>query len=153
MIAQLVTDQQFANSSRSDASLADIPSIAIVCPVNTDPLESSSGDFGSIDVSILLNHSAQNEIKPPTTDIEEWTPAMEAKFRRLAEAKAFGNLSLKGRVEFERYMALRRQLKNPRTGEDVLIEYQQRMLTRKLVNVLTEYVNFHKLPHQTGKAP
>ena len=74
----------------------------------------------------------------------EWTPKLESKFTRLAERKALSQLSLPDSVEFERLVAFRRQLKNPRTGEEVIAEYEQRAITRNLVQVLTQYVTWHK---------
>ncbi len=83
---------------------------------------------------------SQSEIPEPI----EWTPKLEAKFNRLAQSKALNQLSIIANVEFEKLSAYRRQLKNPRTGEEVIAEYEQRMLTRDLVQALANYVNWHK---------
>jgi hypothetical protein len=86
----------------------------------------------------------QSQVSEPM----EWTPKLEAKFNRLAQSKALNELSLTGNVEFEKLTAYRRQLKNPRTGEEVIAEYEQRMLTRDLVQALAKYVNWHR--HHTA---
>jgi hypothetical protein len=74
----------------------------------------------------------------------EWTPESERRFIRMAEKKAVGELSFKAKVEFERLSEIRRRLKNPRTGQEIIAEYEQRMLTRDLVAALEKYVSFHK---------
>ncbi len=74
---------------------------------------------------------------------QEWTPDLERRFQRMAEDKAVNRLNLSKKVEFEKLHALRRRLKYPRTGEEVIAEYKQRMLTRNLVQALAEYVEFH----------
>jgi hypothetical protein len=154
MIAHFAVEGQFLSSDSDKSLLQHCSSTAMVCKVESylpSIVESSAYSAGSFNVGDLLKAPSSNQSNVAKPDIEEWTSALESKFRRLAESKALNDLSLKGKIEFERLAALRRQLKNPRTGEDVLIEYEQRLLTRKLVNALTEYVTFHKSPHQKGR--
>ena len=73
----------------------------------------------------------------------EWSPGQEEKFLDLAGREAMGNLSPTEAAELERLTQLRRGLKNPRKGEELLWEYQQRELTRDLISALTRYVTFH----------
>lgn len=97
------------------------------------------------DLQALLETSSQvSENKKDVAEPQEWTKKLEEKFYRLAERKALRQVNMNERVEFEKLSALRRQLKNPRTGVEVLAEYEQRMLTRKLVESLTQYVEFHR---------
>jgi hypothetical protein len=92
-------------------------------------------------VPLNIRHSQiQREYSEPLT----WTRQLEDKFYRLAQKDALHQLSLAGRIELERLVAYRRQLKNPRTGEEVVAEYEQRMLTRNLVVALSQYVKWHK---------
>jgi hypothetical protein len=80
-------------------------------------------------------------IIPP---IEEWTRAREQQFTKLVEKEAIGKLTVDEKAEIERLSFLRRGLKNPRTGEELLWEYEQRKITRNLVEALTQYVHFHQ---------
>jgi hypothetical protein len=82
-----------------------------------------------------------NGIIPPT---EEWTNERERRFAILAEREAFGKLAVLEKDELNRLSFQRRGLKNPRTGEELLWEYEQRKLTRNLVEALTRYVHFHQ---------
>lgn len=82
----------------------------------------------------------QRELPEPM----EWTPELEVKFQRLAQRHALGELNLAGKVEFETLSSRRRHLKNPRTGEEVIAEYDQRAITRDLVQALAKYVNWHR---------
>ena len=83
----------------------------------------------------------QNGIVPP---IEEWTREREQRFANLVEKEALAKLTSPEKAEIERLSLLRRGLKNPRTGEELLWEYEQRKLTRNLVEALTRYVHFHQ---------
>jgi hypothetical protein len=150
MIAALFIEQDFVNADTKNNPLADIGSAAIVCHVDPNTFSSAFDSNASGEIQKVLEQPFRNPNQPVVSEIQEWTPSSEAKFRRLAEAKALNKLNLDGKVQFEKLMAIRRQFKNPRTGEEVLVEYQQRMLTRKLVTVLAEYVNFHKLSHHSG---
>jgi hypothetical protein len=128
------------------------PSYSIVAPVatvTTDteaiiPLPGAAPNFKADEVfqptgEIKANYAQHEFHEPP-----EWTPKLEAKFYRLAENNALNRLSLEHKVEFEKLLAIRRLIKNPRSGEEVLAEYQQRMTTRNLVQALTQYVEFHQ---------
>ena len=144
-------DQGFTTGSSNDYSPGDFPSMAIVCHYDADRFSAASDFAAPIPHQELVekfSNATTNQNQPQISEITEWTPKLESKFRRLAEAKALNTLSLKGKVEFEKLMVLRRQLKNPRRGEEVLIEYRQRMLTRNLVNALSQYVSFHKMSHR-----
>lgn len=76
--------------------------------------------------------------------VEEWTHERERHFAVLAEKEALGKLTPAEKEEINRLSFLRRGLKNPRAGEELLWEYQQRKLTRNLVEALTQYVHFHQ---------
>jgi hypothetical protein len=150
MIAALFIEQEFASANSKHNPLTNIDATAIVCRVDENAFSSAFDSNESGKLQEILDQPFKNKNQPIISEIQEWTSTLEAKFRRVAEAKALNNLSLKGKAQFEKLMALRRQFKNPRTGEEVLVEYQQRILTRKLVTVLAEYVNFHKLSHHSG---
>lgn len=73
----------------------------------------------------------------------EWTPEHEKKFLDLAGREAIGTLTPEDSSELERLSQLRRGLKNPRRGEELVWEYEQRELTRDLISALSRYVTFH----------
>jgi len=101
--------------------------------------------FASLDEARpVLAGAESNENQRDFTEPQEWTAKEESKFNRLAERKALAKLTLKENVDLEILAAIRRQLKNPRTGEEIIAEYEQRMITRNLVKVLAEYVTWHK---------
>jgi hypothetical protein len=82
-------------------------------------------------------------VQLPMPDLE-WTSVHEDKFLDLAGREATGELKPGEEFELERLAGLRRGLKNPRRGEELLREYQQRELTRDLIAALSRYVTFHK---------
>ena len=73
----------------------------------------------------------------------------EKRFLDLAGKEATTNLAQAEQVELERLSQLRRGLKNPRRGEELVWEYEQRELTRDLINALSRYVTFH---NPTGRS-
>jgi hypothetical protein len=82
----------------------------------------------------------------------EWTPSHEKKFLQLAGREATGELTGDETSELERLSQMRRGLKNPRSGEELLWEYQQRELTRDLISALSRYVTFHNPPSYPAAA-
>jgi len=82
----------------------------------------------------------------------QWTPEQEKKFLDLAGREAIGNLTSQDTAELERLSQLRRGLKNPRRGEELLWEYEQRELTRDLISALSRYVTFHHPPSHPSSA-
>lgn len=79
-----------------------------------------------------------------------WTPEYEARFLELAGREATDELGAEETAELERLSQLRRGLKNPRRGEELLWEYEQRELTRELISALSRYVTFHKPPSRSA---
>jgi hypothetical protein len=84
-----------------------------------------------------------SKITVPITH-EMWTKSLDREFLELAERAAFLNATEEEMKRFAQLQVLRRQLKHPRTGEEVIWEYKQRQLTRQLVSALKEYVHFHQ---------
>jgi len=72
-----------------------------------------------------------------------WTPGHEERFLGLAGKEATASLAPVEQVELERLSRLRRGLRNPRRGEELVWEYEQRELTRDLITALSRYVTFH----------
>jgi hypothetical protein len=125
---------------------ANVTIDAIVVPASINEQDIELTDPGLTMVADVLKPGAsqvsqnQRELPEPMA----WTRELEAKFQRLAQRHALGELSLGGKVEFETLSARRRHLKNPRTGEEVIAEYEQRAITRELVQALAKYVNWHR---------
>ena len=90
-------------------------------------------------------------LRLPLPDLE-WTSAHETKFLDLAGREATRQLSPEDSVELERLSQMRRGLKNPRRGEELLWEYEQRELTRDLISALSRYVTFHHPPSHSSSA-
>ncbi|MBI3853582.1 MAG: hypothetical protein HY298_25335 [Verrucomicrobia bacterium] len=74
----------------------------------------------------------------------EWTEQHEQRFIALAGREALDTLTLVEKRELEHLSNLRRGLRNPRSGEELIWEYNQRELTRSLVEAVNRYVSFHK---------
>jgi hypothetical protein len=82
----------------------------------------------------------------------EWTPEQEKKFLELAGLEATDSLTVEQQSELEYLTQMRRGLKNPRRGEELLWEYQQRELTRDLISALSRYVTFHNPSGRSSSA-
>jgi gamma-glutamylcysteine synthetase len=138
---------ELKNANSNSSKIVEFPPTISVPHLQTDVF-SAFDVFNAHEVLETSSQQKTNQNSSGVAELGEWSPKLEARFRRLAEDKALKTLSLKGKVEFEKLMQLRRQLKNPRTGEEILREYEQRKLTRDLVNALSQYVKFHQVPHR-----
>lgn len=146
--------QEFANAIVEADWRERVASAAIVNQVRNESVL-GQGRFNPPCSSLELLQNAANKGQLEFEDTVAWNPELESRFRSLAEKKALKKLSPKGVLEFERLMALRRTLKNPRKGEEIMVEYEQRVLTSGLVRALADYVKFHERPanrsRQTSK--
>jgi hypothetical protein len=90
-----------------------------------------------------------------TPDIAEqkWTEAEQARFRELAVQEAVGDLSADEAGELEQLTFLRRAYQNPRSGREVLWEFEQRRRTADLLNTLKRYVEFYDGKSKTRSGP
>jgi len=109
---------------------------------NADPVAEWSGLGRESEASV-------GTLKLPLPDLE-WTPAREKRFLHLAGQEATSALAPEERAELERLAHMRRGLKNPRRGEELLSEYEQRELTRDLISALSRYVTFHNPPSRSS---
>lgn len=91
----------------------------------------------------MSGEDERSKITVPITD-DTWTKSLDREFLELAERAAFLNATEEEMKRFAHLQVLRRQLKHPRTGEEVIWEYKQRQLTRQLVSALKQYVHFHQ---------
>jgi hypothetical protein len=145
--------QPFQHTSRSDLSCAGFNPAAIVLNVMLEEYPAFHGLHASAPVSRMLSEAAdiktsEDSIQFPPSEV--WDAAKEKKYYRLVEREALGKLRHTESQELERLAAQRRTRKNPRTGEEVIKEFEQRQLTRSLVEALTKYVKFHQPTHRSG---
>ena len=129
-------------AASGDASAAEIQSP--VRGVASDPVTEWLAEGEPAEVS--------NPILNITVPDLEWTTEHERTFALLAGREALGTLSEGQRQELERLAQLRRGMKNPRLGQELVMEYEQRELTRNLIKALDRYVSFHKAAHFTEQA-
>ena len=90
-----------------------------------------------------------SKLRLPQPEVS-WTPEHEERFLELAGREATDELAPEDAAELERLSQMRRGLKNPRRGEELLWEYEQRELTRELISALSRYVTFHKPPSRSA---
>jgi hypothetical protein len=90
-------------------------------------------------------------LKLPLPDLQ-WTPAHEKRFLELAGREATSRLTPEDSAELDGLSQKRRGLKNPRRGEELLWDYEQRQLTRDLISALSRYVTFHSPPGRPSPA-
>jgi hypothetical protein len=112
--------------------------VEIKLPSRVATSESAAEWFGSEGIQI-----ANVDRTVPIPDLE-WADDHEARFLHLAELEALNRLTSNERMELEVLNERRRALKNPRSGEELIWEYEQREVTSELVGALTRYVRFHK---------
>jgi hypothetical protein len=137
---------------------------AALAQVRVEDAITSEAKFNLSPVEIVSSAGSHQSILPDAENIaasifshvrtiasDEWTPRMESRFLKLAEKEAIGALkSLEG-PELDRLSSSRVIAKVPRSGEEVLREYEQRKLTHELVTALQRYVQFYKPAHRQKK--
>jgi len=77
-------------------------------------------------------------------DDKEWSEAEQKRFEELAIADAVGELTKDEALELESLQASRRAHLQPRSGDEVLWEFEQRRLTSNLLETLRQYVEFYE---------
>jgi hypothetical protein len=110
--------------------------------VISDPLRGAE-DTQAFSV-ILSELSEQQEVSSAVKfpHVAEWDHASDKRFVELVEREATGAATKKEMKELERLTGLRRQAEAPRTGEEVVREYEQHQLISNLLQSLTRYVEF-----------
>jgi hypothetical protein len=105
---------------------------------------------GAIDqeLTVFLPKEQQLATTPPASFLipPEWDPSSAARFNHLVEKEALGLASSEDIEQLEGLSALRRRALVPRTGQEVMREYEQGQLIRDLLRSLTRYVEFAKPP-------
>jgi len=103
------------------------------------------------DLAIHLDDA--EAIRAPMMAVPQiWDSTSARLFDRLAEKEALGTANKSELDELENLSAMRRQSEMPRTGEEVLREYEQGQLVRNLLRSLTSYVEFKQRTTQSQSA-
>jgi hypothetical protein len=86
------------------------------------------------------------------SDEQRWTEAEQKRFQELAVEEAVGSLNPEDAQELEQLTILRRAFDKPRSGDEVLWEFEQRRRTSDLLKTLRRYVEFYEGPHPAWTA-
>lgn len=81
----------------------------------------------------------------------EWTSAKERQYRSLVVKMAAGSMTPAERAAFDRFTSERRLTKSPRTSQEILWEHKQRQVTRRLMDAIAEYAQFHDFSTQSAE--
>ena len=100
------------------------------------------------ELTVFMPKEQQLETTPPGSFLipPEWDASSAARFNDLVEKEALGLASSEDIEQLEGLSALRRRALVPRTGQEVMREYEQGQLIRDLLRSLTRYVEFAKQP-------
>lgn len=79
-------------------------------------------------------------------DTLEWTETDHVRFQGLACKEATGAISYDEQADLELLSKKRRSNEFPRTGEEVIFEFRQMLVTQELVNSLRKFVSFYECP-------
>lgn len=93
----------------------------------------------------LAGGSDESKVMIPIP-LHAWSNSLEREFTDLAAAEALGGIDARGLARLKGLQVQRRNLKHPRSGEEIMLEYRQREATKKLLDALQEYVQLHSGP-------
>lgn len=77
------------------------------------------------------------------SDADQWEEAEKKRFHDLAVEEAVGTLTPDEEAEFGQLTLLRRTFQHPRSGDEILWEFEQRRRTSELLETLRKYVEFY----------
>jgi hypothetical protein len=83
---------------------------------------------------------------------QEWTGALQTRFKELAVREALEETSTEEAHELEQLTLMRRSYQKPRSADEVLWEYEQRQLTQQLLETLKSYVEFYEGPSEAWRS-
>jgi hypothetical protein len=127
-----------ASAVRNKDVVAALEFVSSVDPKPVAELFNNSNQMSGLSAQHVNNSRIDLQAVP------EWTTTLERKFVKLAHMKALGLLQLGQLADFERMSAFRRAAAHPRSGEEIVAEYEQRTVTQDLVMALMKYVEFHR---------
>ena len=105
--------------------------------------EYTSFDTGKLDESAESSGEVSNPIRV-SIPIEDWTKKLEKEFRALALEDAKGCITPEQQARLDELTAIRFQLQNPRSDEEILLEIKRDRVLANLSKALEEYVEFTK---------
>lgn len=114
------------------------------------PFRTTELRANSLPASSVIDHAVPGHVSAPATHVllpaleEGWTDAQQKRFQELAVEEAVGTLSADEMGELEQLTVQRRAFQNPRTGSEILWEFEQRRRTHDLLNTLRRYVEFYE---------
>jgi hypothetical protein len=135
------------------AAMAFVPGNAAGAndPADVMPLQTSEWRTSSLHGKCVIDDLAfPGQVSAPATRIvfpdieEEWTDAQQRRFQELAVEEAVGTLGTDEAAELEQLTLMRRALQNPRSGNEILWEFEQRRRTHDLLTTLRRYVEFYE---------
>lgn len=138
----------FAAASLAQAPVADGHAAEII-PSSTPTPDAASGV--SCEAELIIPGDSDNsasalDVAAPI--FPEWTARNEKRFLKLAELEALKRLTPETWAELENLSCERYRLKTPRSGQQVLLEYEQRKISKDLIQALERYVAFRKATHR-----
>jgi len=132
--AALVMAPEFAVGGNQRSNLVPIRSVWNVTALATNSV--TSGEvFGGDSGPAVVSAPSQEQ---------QWTEAEQKRFQELAVEEAVGSLSTNEAHELEQLTILRRAFDKPRSGDEVLWEFEQRRRTSELLKTLRRYVEFYE---------
>ena len=75
-------------------------------------------------------------------EIREWTPRYAKRFSELAAKYALGEILSDEQTEYEELTQIRRRLNHPRSGAEVVFDFERRRAMMELEQALHRYVFF-----------
>ncbi|WP_138088024.1 hypothetical protein [Phragmitibacter flavus] len=116
----------------------------------TESRDSIQIDFLS-DFSAQLSNTSLPELQDEVVSEEnttirinpaEWSESLNKRFHELAVIDSLGETNEQEKFELEHLQSLRRQLVSPRTGAEIIQEYQMRQQTKNVIRALDDYFKF-----------
>jgi hypothetical protein len=80
--------------------------------------------------------------------IQEWTPALEREFRKLALEEVKGTIQRDGMHRLQQLERMRNQLQAPLSTEELLMQLRRDRVLEKMADALKEYVKFFGTANQ-----
>lgn len=83
--------------------------------------------------------------------IQDWTPALEREFSKLALEELKGTIQADGMHRLEQLTNLRNRLQEPLSSEELLMQIRRDRILEKMADALSEYVKFFGTANQTRR--
>lgn len=99
--------------------------------------------------AVAESFDAASSLDVQAMAIDHWGAEKNARFKELSRNEALRELSTEELAELESLTRLRRFEKYPRSADEILWQRRQQNLTRRLVQALQAYVEFHETPRNT----